>query len=96
MHARHITGINGVVLKSDSRKASSHAGSTGLTGLTGSAGAHMCEACEGTVRQGVSFLSLIRANKNMLTLLTLFKASSHAGFSVTGFRSTAVMACKGA
>jgi hypothetical protein len=96
MLVHRITGTNKVGEQVDSLKASIHAGSTELTGLTGSAGAHMCEASKGTLRQGISFLSLIRVNKNMLTLLTLFKASSHAGFNVTAFRSTAVMACKGA
>jgi hypothetical protein len=96
MHAYRLTGVNTVAQKSDSRKASIHAGSTGLTGLTGITRAHM-SFFSGSIRVQHSLnKSSVRMKKTMLTLLTLFKASSHAGFSVTGFVVCPVNPCKGA
>jgi hypothetical protein len=44
----------------------------------------------------ISKNTLVRTMKTTLTLLTLFKASIHAGFSVTGFHVNTVMPRKGA
>jgi len=96
MHTHRLTGVNKVAQKSDSRKRSNHAGCTGLTGLTGIAGAHMSIFIE-SIRQQHSFnKSHVRMKKTLLTLLTLFKASVHAGFSVTGLIACPVNPCKGA
>jgi hypothetical protein len=91
-----LSGFNTVAPKADSRKASNHAGSTGLTGLTGVAGAHMMFLSNSNQPKPSLNKFSVRMNKTTLTLLTLFKASSHAGFSVTGFLVNAVTACKGA
>jgi len=96
MFVHRLTGFNTVAPKVDSRKASIHAGSTGLTGLAGVAGAHMIDSPNSTLQMQHLNKSSVRMNKTTLTLLTLFKDSIHAGFSVTGFGVHGVMACKGA
>jgi hypothetical protein len=93
MRANYITGINAVAAESDSRKASIHAGLTGLTGLTGVA--RMC-VCISVQRAAALEISLMRAKKNMLTLITLLRASVHAGFDVTGVELNHVSRRKGA
>jgi hypothetical protein len=96
MLAHRLTGSINVAPKADSLKASNHAGSTGLTGLTGVAGAHTSESSSPPFpKRSLNKLSVC-VEKTMLTLLTLNKASIHAGFIVTGFHLNAVMACKGA
>ena len=93
MHVRHLTGLIMVAGKCVSRKAGIHAGSTGLTGLTGVAGAHVCKSIQSKC---ITFKNLlVRTMKTTLTLLTLNKASIHAGFGVTGFASNTVMPRKG-
>lgn len=91
MLAIRLTGYYTVAAKSDSRKASIHAGSTGLTGLTGYAGAHVCEMSRPNQRSRLIKNLSVCAIKTMLTLLTPIKASIHAGFSVTGFHSNTVI-----
>jgi hypothetical protein len=89
-----LTGVIMVAEKCVSLKASIHAGYTGLTGLTGVAGAHMCKAIESRCTTFKNIL--VRTIETMLTLLTMNKASVHAGFSVTGLDSNTVIPCKGA
>jgi hypothetical protein len=89
MHVRRLTGLIMVAEKCVSRKASIHAGSTGLTGLTGVAGAHVCKAIKSECTTFKNLL--VRTIETTLTLLTLNKASIHAGFDVTGFASNTVM-----
>jgi len=84
MHAYRLTGVNTVATKADSRKASIHEGSTGLTGLTGAARAHTSLFSQSIQPQNSINKSPVRMKKTLLTLLTLFKASVHAGFNVTG------------
>jgi hypothetical protein len=96
MHVHRLTGLNMVAEKCDSRKASIHAGSTGLTGLAGYPGAHVNKISDPNQCGRISKNILVRTMETTLTLLTLFKASVHAGFSVTGFRVNAVMPRKGA
>ena len=94
MHAYRLTGVNTVAQRSDSRKPSIHAGSTGLTGLTGVARAHMTVLSQSIQLQHSLNKFSVRMKKTMLTLLTLFKASVHAGFSVTGLGANPVNPCK--
>lgn len=96
MHVLHLTGLNMVAEKCDSRKASIHAGSTGLTGLAGYPGAPVNKFSSPNQGRRISNNILVRTMKTMLTLLTLFKASIHAGFSVTGFGVNTVKPRKGA
>jgi hypothetical protein len=96
MHVRRLTGVNMVAQKCDSQKASIHAGSTGLTGLAGYPGAHVNKISNPNQDRRISKNTLVRTMKTTLTLLTLFKASIHAGFSVTGFHVNTVMPRKGA
>lgn len=91
MLAIRLTGYYTVAAKSDSRKASIHAGFTGLTGLSGYAGAHVCEMRKQNQRSRVIKNLSVCAMKTMLTLLTPIKASIHAGFSVTGFSVNTVI-----
>ncbi|MFC5548181.1 hypothetical protein [Massilia aerilata] len=94
MHAYRLTGVNTVAHKPDSRKASIHAASTGLTGLTGSARAH-ASIFSGLIQPHHAINnSSVRMEKTLLTLLTLFKASIHAGFNVTGLVLDPVNPCK--
>lgn len=94
MHVYCLTGVNTVARKSDSRKASIHAGSTGLTGLTGVARAHMSIFSQLIQQQQSLYKFSVRMKKAMLTLLTLFKASVHAGFSITGLVLNPDSPCK--
>jgi hypothetical protein len=96
MRAHHVTGFNALAPKADSRKASIHAGSTGLTGLTGVARAHTPVFSQSIQQQHSINKSPVRMKRTMLTLLTLFKASIHAGFNVTGFSVSPDMPRKGA
>jgi hypothetical protein len=94
MHASRLTGFNVVAQMADSRKASIHAGYTGLTGLAGFPRAHMNELSE-SIQPKHSFNKFsVRMKKILLTLLTLFRASIHAGSSVTGFGVRSDMTCK--
>lgn len=96
MLAYYLSGFNTVAPKADSWKASIHAGSTGLTGLAGVARVHMTISLKTNPQCHNLNKSSVRTNKTMLTLLTLFKASVHAGFNVTGLHAESVMTCKGA
>ncbi|WP_156404033.1 hypothetical protein [Massilia sp. Root1485] len=96
MYVHHLTGLNMVAERCDSRKASIHAGSTGLTGLAGYPGAHVNKISNPNQDRRISKNILVRTVETTLTLLTMFKASIHAGFSVTGFRVNTVMPRKGA
>jgi hypothetical protein len=84
MHTYHLTGVNTVTPKAVSRKASIHAGSTGLTGVTGIARAHTSNFAALIRLQHNLNKFPVRMEKTLLTLLAMFKASIHAGFSVTG------------
>lgn len=96
MHAYRLTGFYVVAPMADSRKASIHAGSTWLTGLAGHPRAHMREFFKSIHPMHSINKFFVRMKEILLTLLTLFKASAHAGFGVTGFGVRSVMTCKGA
>lgn len=97
--AHFITGVISPATHSEQRTASIHAGYTGLTGLTQVARVcvreciamrHSIYVCQVA---NTEFLSC--ANNSMLTLLTLIKASIHAGLKSTGLTYRAVSPCKG-
>lgn len=93
MIVQTLTGVYTVVAEGDTPKASIHAGSTGLSGLTGYAGAHVCECMKLNVQPRDLNKSLVCVKKRLITLLTLFKASIHAGFNVTGLHRKTDMTC---
>ena len=91
-----ITGTISPAAHSVQRNASIHAGSTGLTGLTGVGRAHECmnvSKCLSSCEFCQSFACVIITT---LTLLTLIKASIHAGFRHTRFALRSDSPCKAA
>lgn len=97
MLAHCVSGVISPATHSVQRNASIHAGSTGLTGLTGIARTCECAAMRCVVKDcQVKFIGFhSRVNSTTLTLLTLIKASIHAGLKVTGFRVMTDNPCKG-
>jgi hypothetical protein len=91
MAAHRLTGANALPGLAVSRKASIHARSTGLTGLTGLPRAHVRDE---PISQAMPKQSLVRVMTTTLTLLTLFKASIHAGSAVTGMPCVPDNPCK--
>ncbi|MGV8867649.1 MAG: hypothetical protein ACOH2S_12050 [Janthinobacterium svalbardensis] len=92
--AHIITGAISPAAHSVQRNTSIHAGSTGLTGLTGVGRAHECingYTCFASCEFCKIFTCVI---STMLTLLTLIKASIHAGLPLTGFALRSDNPCK--